>query len=93
MREDPHSVDGGDDSAYIQQIQSWGNFTRWFATSQTENIQSPVRSENDKSVDICCICTESFELEDRVRLLPCKHKFHQACIDPWLSEKSVLCPL
>uniref|UniRef100_A0A7N0ULK1 RING-type domain-containing protein n=1 Tax=Kalanchoe fedtschenkoi TaxID=63787 RepID=A0A7N0ULK1_KALFE len=41
----------------------------------------------------CCICLESVEPEDPVRLLPgWNHGFHSACIDAWLSRQT-LCPL
>ena len=51
----------------------------------------------------CSICLEEFDPDKRaesltslkleLRLLPCGHCFHTACIDPWLLARSVLCPL
>lgn len=41
----------------------------------------------------CSICTEDFEKGEDVRVLPCNHKFHPACIDPWLLNVSGTCPL
>lgn len=41
----------------------------------------------------CSICTEAFSAGDDVRVLPCQHKFHPACIDPWLLNVSGTCPL
>ncbi len=41
----------------------------------------------------CSICTEDFTLGEDVRVLPCDHKFHPACIDPWLINISGTCPL
>ncbi|KAG9241767.1 hypothetical protein BJ878DRAFT_211273 [Calycina marina] len=41
----------------------------------------------------CSICTEDFMTGDDVRVLPCKHKYHPACIDPWLLNVSGTCPL
>lgn len=43
--------------------------------------------------DICPICFEEYEEGELLRLLPCKHKFHASCIDPWLLEASSECPL
>ncbi|KAI9024688.1 hypothetical protein DFJ74DRAFT_767247 [Hyaloraphidium curvatum] len=41
----------------------------------------------------CAICVDSFEPDEAVRVLPCGHRFHRDCIDPWLLELSRLCPL
>ncbi|KAF8013732.1 hypothetical protein BT93_I1564 [Corymbia citriodora subsp. variegata] len=32
----------------------------------------------------CCICLESFLEGDRLTCLPCEHKFHSACLVPWV---------
>uniref|UniRef100_A0A060T6A3 ARAD1B14454p n=1 Tax=Blastobotrys adeninivorans TaxID=409370 RepID=A0A060T6A3_BLAAD len=41
----------------------------------------------------CPICFEKFENGEILRDLPCKHKFHALCVDPWLLESSSHCPL
>ncbi|KAJ9141845.1 Ring finger domain protein [Pleurostoma richardsiae] len=41
----------------------------------------------------CSICTEDFHVGEDVRVLPCNHKFHPQCIDPWLVNVSGTCPL
>ena len=41
----------------------------------------------------CSICTEKFVVGEDVRVLPCDHKYHPGCIDPWLTEVSGTCPL
>ncbi|KAF1812783.1 hypothetical protein P152DRAFT_396082, partial [Eremomyces bilateralis CBS 781.70] len=41
----------------------------------------------------CSICTEEFEKGEEVRVLPCDHKYHPQCIDPWLLNVSGTCPL
>lgn len=41
----------------------------------------------------CSICTEDFAKGQEVRVLPCNHKFHPACVDPWLLNVSGTCPL
>nr|CAG8475922.1 6290_t:CDS:2 [Entrophospora candida] len=45
------------------------------------------------SPTLCAICLEDFDDGDELRFLPCKHEYHAECIDPWLIEKSSLCPL
>ncbi|VDP52928.1 unnamed protein product, partial [Soboliphyme baturini] len=41
----------------------------------------------------CCICLEEFVAGEEVRVLPCTHFFHTACIDRWLitNRKCPLC--
>jgi len=39
----------------------------------------------------CMICINDFEVGEKIRLLPCLHRFHCNCIDPWLQE-SQYCP-
>ena len=41
----------------------------------------------------CCICLEEFEDREKVRVLPCGHKFHEDCLTPWLTERDASCPL
>ncbi|XP_074739383.1 E3 ubiquitin-protein ligase RNF130 isoform X4 [Strix uralensis] len=48
--------------------------------------------ETDPDFDHCAVCIESYKQNDVVRILPCKHVFHKACVDPWLSEHCT-CPM
>ncbi|KAG1048178.1 hypothetical protein G6F43_009415 [Rhizopus delemar] len=42
----------------------------------------------------CAICLDDFLLgKNDVRVLPCAHGFCVLCIDPWLTQKSTLCPI
>lgn len=41
----------------------------------------------------CPICTDDFVKGQDLRVLPCNHKFHPECIDPWLVNVSGTCPL
>lgn len=53
---------------------------------------SPAEVQADEAL-ICSICTDEFETGQDLRVLPCDHKFHPACIDPWLLNVSGTCPL
>lgn len=41
----------------------------------------------------CAICTEDFKNGASLRQLPCGHVYHLPCIDPWLKNFAVTCPL
>ncbi|KXS15550.1 hypothetical protein M427DRAFT_32243 [Gonapodya prolifera JEL478] len=42
---------------------------------------------------MCAICLEEFDKGVLVKVLPCKHEYHVACIDPWLIQVSPSCPM
>lgn len=60
--------------------------------TQAESIRSGEEPPADGELG-CSICTEDFTTGEDVRVLPCKHKYHPACIDPWLLNVSGTCPL
>ncbi|WOH10396.1 hypothetical protein DCAR_0729864 [Daucus carota subsp. sativus] len=67
--------------------------------SQTEpcNLDSPViiyDSKNFKSESCCAICLEQLAHGDEARVLKrCMHVFHKDCIDEWLPNRSLTCPI
>jgi hypothetical protein len=60
--------------------------------TQRPHEPTPHAADEDNSLG-CSICTEDFERGQDVRVLPCSHSFHPACIDPWLLNVSGTCPL
>lgn len=56
----------------------------------TENTNGGTQTEEGLG---CSICTEDFAVGEDVRVLPCNHKFHPPCVDPWLVNVSGTCPL
>ncbi|KAM0521450.1 hypothetical protein ACHAP9_005136 [Verticillium nonalfalfae] len=49
----------------------------------TMSATGAVGNSNDEHLG-CTICTEDFNVGEDVRVLPCNHKYHPGCIDPWL---------
>ncbi|XP_010461322.1 PREDICTED: receptor homology region, transmembrane domain- and RING domain-containing protein 6-like [Camelina sativa] len=41
----------------------------------------------------CAICIDDYCLGDKLRILPCQHKFHALCIDSWLGHWRSYCPV
>ncbi|XP_055803075.1 E3 ubiquitin-protein ligase RHA2B-like [Solanum dulcamara] len=42
----------------------------------------------------CSICLESMEQDEEVReLITCSHVFHRGCLDTWVNDGHVTCPL
>jgi len=39
----------------------------------------------------CMVCLDNFRAGDQIRILPCMHRFHVFCIDPWL-RRNCCCP-
>ncbi|KAI4212696.1 MAG: hypothetical protein LQ351_004587 [Letrouitia transgressa] len=63
----------------------------------SESVEQPASSDdpiaNADNGLACSVCTDDFSKGQDVRILPCKHKFHPECIDPWLLNVSGTCPL
>eukprot|EP01018_Ginkgo_biloba_P016577 Gb_40184 [translate_table: standard] len=41
----------------------------------------------------CYICLVEYEDGEQIRILPCHHEYHMACVDKWLKEVHRVCPL
>lgn len=54
---------------------------------KTETIDADVAGE------LCAICMEVYEIGQTRKFLPCDHAFHSKCIEMWLSNSSVNCPI
>jgi len=60
--------------------------------AEEEEWSEELRQRLDLEQTECIVCICDFEEGDRVRVLPCKHVFHSACIDEWLG-RDAHCPL
>ncbi|XP_038077453.1 E3 ubiquitin-protein ligase Zswim2-like [Patiria miniata] len=41
----------------------------------------------------CRVCLRGYSIGQVLRRLPCRHKFHTSCIDPWLLHQHPTCPV
>ncbi|KJE89298.1 hypothetical protein CAOG_00798 [Capsaspora owczarzaki ATCC 30864] len=49
--------------------------------------------EHDILEVVCTVCLMPFDAQQTVRTLSCGHEFHRDCIDNWLSQSSLNCPV
>ena len=47
------------------------------------------KSASSDDVETCTMCLDPFAQGDQLRILPCGHAFHLACVDRWLIEVQV----
>lgn len=75
-------------------FQPTGRGDHWSNENRTLSTRSEVAGSSDEERCLrCSICTEDLKFGEQVRLLPCSHKYHPSCVDPWLLEMSSTCPL
>ncbi|KAK1403670.1 receptor homology region, transmembrane domain- and RING domain-containing protein 2-like [Heracleum sosnowskyi] len=55
-------------------------------------IFTAVLDENCTS-STCAICIEDYTVGEKLRVLPCRHKFHATCVDAWLTSWRTFCPV
>jgi Ring finger domain len=40
----------------------------------------------------CLICLDDYQPEEDIRVMSCRHAFHQTCVDEWLQTGRNNCP-
>ncbi|CAI5709052.1 unnamed protein product [Hyaloperonospora brassicae] len=87
---------GSDDYEHLMRLEALNGRPILGATLQ-QIQQLPVVTVTESMVQApanasCTVCLSAFHVNSHVRILPCFHRFHLECIDPWLAEKPQ-CPL
>ncbi|KAK9809940.1 hypothetical protein WJX72_002135 [[Myrmecia] bisecta] len=63
------------------------------AESESDSDGSPLGPHGGGTLKTCAICLEDYREGEKLRVLPCQHRFHMECIDQWLSSRKPLCPI
>ncbi|KAM7266646.1 hypothetical protein ACFE04_004543 [Oxalis oulophora] len=50
-------------------------------------------TEDNCTSRTCAICLEDYNAGEKLRILPCRHKFHASCVDFWLTTRKTFCPI
>ena len=67
-----------------------------FPVLKFDGKQTPLlQGHNLEDTSTCSICLLNFEGSEALRLLPCDHVYHRACIDQWIRRQGLnaSCPL
>ncbi|CAF0973882.1 unnamed protein product [Adineta ricciae] len=64
------------------------NIVRSIPTERVHE-QSRLMEPNEQ----CRLCLRAYQIGERVRRLPCQHRFHIDCIDGWLLHSHPTCPI
>eukprot|EP00658_Telonema_sp_P-2_P079049 TRINITY_DN755_c0_g1_i1.p1 TRINITY_DN755_c0_g1~~TRINITY_DN755_c0_g1_i1.p1 ORF type:complete len:407 (-),score=101.91 TRINITY_DN755_c0_g1_i1:487-1638(-) len=56
-------------------------------------VSLPQRTGEEGEDKDCVICLDEFAAGDSIRILPCNHEYHAACVDRWLETQQRHCPL
>lgn len=62
----------------------------------SKNLLSSFKTDNASEADCCqqcAVCLENYALGQLRKFLPCQHVFHASCIEMWLENSSLNCPL
>jgi hypothetical protein len=67
------------------------------STSPSSPILSSSASSSSTSSDeeelTCPICLDAFEYVDYITLLGCQHSYHVRCLERWLQQRNLSCPM
>ncbi|KAI4320188.1 hypothetical protein MLD38_033694 [Melastoma candidum] len=74
------------------QVRDFHGMSRRLVKAMPSLVFTSIVEDNCTS-QTCAICIEDYNVGDKLRILPCRHKFHAACVDAWLTSWRTFCPM
>jgi len=59
--------------------------------SQLKQYENELKISSN-CIERCLICLDDYQEEDNIRVMKCRHAFHQNCVDKWLETGRNNCP-
>ncbi|XP_022152490.1 receptor homology region, transmembrane domain- and RING domain-containing protein 2-like [Momordica charantia] len=73
-------------------LQEFRGMSRRVVKAMPSLIFTTALEDNCTSIT-CAICLEDYTAGEKLRILPCRHKFHAICVDSWLTAWRTFCPV
>ncbi|MBA0721227.1 hypothetical protein Golax_008789 [Gossypium laxum] len=73
-------------------VREFHGMSRRLVKAMPSLIFTAVLDDNSTS-RTCAVCLEDYTMGEKLRILPCHHKFHAFCIDSWLTTWRTFCPV
>ncbi|KAL6844248.1 hypothetical protein ACP4OV_025921 [Aristida adscensionis] len=80
------------DRPRVQEVREFHGMSSQLVKAMPSLIFTKVQEDNCTS-SMCAICLEDYCVGEKLRVLPCRHKFHAACVDLWLTSWRTFCPV
>ncbi|KAL5845984.1 hypothetical protein ACOSQ3_009508 [Xanthoceras sorbifolium] len=80
------------ESPRASRVREFHGMSRRLVKAMPSLIFTAVLEDNSTS-RTCAICLEDYSVGEKLRILPCRHKFHAFCVDSWLTAWRTFCPV